>query len=255
MKQPLILSIAGEKSGVGKTTLGAGLVRFLSCATALDGMNLSILVPPKTVGVIKYTRTTLLASLTDAPHLIDQPDKDTAHYHSAGATKVLWVQSPPEDLPALLSHALQQLGMCDIILVEGNSPIEFLQPDGVICIVSSGAVPVKQSARKALETADLIAVAPGGSFAGTVRQIPVIQLPDLSPNTDSGALHPLVQHMDDILMKKKIETLLKEHAENGRITCTAARSIAEDLGVAYASVGSVANDLNLKVKHCELGCF
>jgi LAO/AO transport system kinase len=218
-------------------------------------MGLSVLAPPKTVGVIKYTRTALHATVTDAPHLIDQPDKDTARYHTAGASKVLWMQSPPEDLPLVLSHALQQLEGCDIIIVEGNSPIEFLRPDGVICIVSSGAVPSKPSARKALQIADLIAVAPGGSFPDTAREVPVVHLPDLSHNTESGALHPLVQYMDDILTKKKITALLTERAENGRITCTAARSIAEELGIAYALVGAAANELNIKVKQCELGCF
>jgi len=255
MIQPLILSIAGEKSGVGKTTLGAGLVSYLTGSEFPDAKNLSMLAPPKTVGVIKYTRTALLASLTDAPHLIDQPDKDTALYHAAGAAKVLWMQSPPEDLPALLAHALQQLGMYDIVLVEGNSPIEFLRPDAVICIVSSDAVPVKQSAGKALQEADLIAVAPGGSFSDNARAVPVVYLPDLLHQTDSGALHPLVQRMDDILIKKKIAALLTERAENGRISCTAARSIAEELGVAYAMIGTAANELNIKVNHCELGCF
>lgn len=255
MTHPLIISIAGEKSGVGKTTLGGELVRYLSGNTASNRGSLSVLAPPKTVGVIKYTRTALHASVTDAPHLIDQPDKDTARYHAAGAAKVLWMQSPPDDLPVLLSHALQQLEGYDIIIVEGNSPIEFLRPDGVICIVSSGAAPSKQSACKALQIADLIAVAPGGSFSGTAREVPVVQLPDLSHNTDSGALHPLVQHMDDILAKKKTAALLTERADNGRISCTAARSIAEELGVAYSLIGAVANELKIKVKHCELGCF
>lgn len=254
-KQPIILSIAGEKSGVGKTTLGAGLVRFLSGATAPDGASLSVLAPPKTVGVIKYTRTALHASVTDAPHLIDQPDKDTARYHAAGATKVLWMQSPRDDLQVLLDHALQQLAECDVIIVEGNSPIEFLRPDAVICIVSSGAAPGKQSACKALQIADLIAIAPGGSCPDTAREVPAVHLPDLSHNTDSGALHPLVRHMDDILAKKNISNLLTERADGGRITCSAARSIAEELGVAYSLVGAVANELKIKVKSCELGCF
>jgi len=251
----IILSIAGEKSGIGKTTLGAGLVSYLSGHLASNTKNLCFLAPPKTVGVIKYTRTAIHASLTDAPHLIEQPDKDTARYHSAGAAQVLWVQSPREDLPELLSHAVEQLDGCDVVIVEGNSPIEFLRPDAVICIVSSGAVPVKQSAGKALQAADLIAVAPGGSFPDNARAVPVVFLPDLLHQTDSGALHPLVQRMDDILIKKKIAALLTERADNGRISCTAARSIAEELGVAYAMIGATANELNIKVKHCELGCF
>lgn len=251
----IILSIAGEKSGIGKTTLGAGLVGYLSGRMAADAKKLSFLAPPKTVGVIKYTRTAFHASLTDAPHLIDQPEKDTARYHGAGATQVLWVQSPREDLPELISHAMKQLDGCDVVIVEGNSPIEFLRPDAVICIVSSSAVPVKQSAGKALQQADLIAVAPGGSFPDNARGVPVVFLPDLLHQTDSGALHLLVQRMDDILIKKKIAALLTERADNGRISCTAARSIAEELGIGYAMIGATADELGIKVKHCELGCF
>jgi LAO/AO transport system kinase len=50
------------------------------------------------------------------------------------------------------------------------------------------------------------------------------------------------------------EKLLKKAGEK-RITCADAREIAEDLGVPYKEVGEAADELGVKIKDCELGCF
>jgi len=50
------------------------------------------------------------------------------------------------------------------------------------------------------------------------------------------------------------ERLLKIAAE-GRITCAAARKIAEELGVGYKEVGAAADELKIKIRDCQLGCF
>jgi LAO/AO transport system kinase len=55
--------------------------------------------------------------------------------------------------------------------------------------------------------------------------------------------------------KKEIENILKERSEKGSITCRDARNIAEKLKVPYKEVGRTANELKIKIKDCELGCF
>lgn len=55
--------------------------------------------------------------------------------------------------------------------------------------------------------------------------------------------------------KKEIENILKTRSAEGRITCSDARTIAEKLGVPYKEVGKTANELKIKIKDCELGCF
>ncbi len=254
MNHPLILCIGGEKSDIGKTTLGAAFIRLLS-APFPRAEHLILLKPPKRFGAIKYTKTAFYANITDAPHLVTQPEKDTAAYYGAGAERILWVQSPPEQLQELMPKALGMLCDLDIIVVEGNSPIEFLRPDGVICIVSSSAAPSKPSARKALRTADLIVSTSAEQPSGASPAVSCIAMPDLSSAAGTDGLHNLIKRMDDILTKKMIAALLAERSENGRISCAAARAVADELGVAYALVGVSANDLKIKIKQCELGCF
>ncbi|HSW62482.1 MAG TPA: hypothetical protein VLH56_04085 [Dissulfurispiraceae bacterium] len=252
--RPLILCIGGEKSNIGKTTLGAAFIRSLVAPSSPDD-TLVLLKPPKRFGAIKYTKTAFYASITDDPHLIEQPDKDTAEYRAAGAERVLWVQAPPEQLQELMPQAMDMLSDLDIIMVEGNSPIEFLRPDGVICIVSSGAASGKPSARKALQIADLLVSISAEQPLNMSPAIFSVTLSDLSSGAGADGVHRLIRRMDDILIKKKIAALLTERAENGRISCTAARAVAEEIGISYALIGAAADELKIKVKQCELGCF
>ncbi len=56
-------------------------------------------------------------------------------------------------------------------------------------------------------------------------------------------------------MEEKVKEEVDKRAVDGRISCPEARRIAEDLGVTYAEVGRAANELKVKIKDCELGCF
>jgi len=56
-------------------------------------------------------------------------------------------------------------------------------------------------------------------------------------------------------MQEKIQEEVKKKSINGRITCPAARKIAEELSVSYKEVGMAADALNIKITDCELGCF
>lgn len=44
-------------------------------------------------------------------------------------------------------------------------------------------------------------------------------------------------------------------ALEGKISCEAARALADKLGISYALLGEVANELGIKIKACQLGCF
>lgn len=56
-------------------------------------------------------------------------------------------------------------------------------------------------------------------------------------------------------LNPKLVQALKEAAKEGKISCTAARQIAEELRVPVRQVGEAANELKIKIKACELGCF
>ncbi|TEB04579.1 hypothetical protein Psch_03339 [Pelotomaculum schinkii] len=44
-------------------------------------------------------------------------------------------------------------------------------------------------------------------------------------------------------------------AKDGRMSCTEARKLAEELKVPVGSVGEAADELKVKITSCELGCF
>ncbi len=56
-------------------------------------------------------------------------------------------------------------------------------------------------------------------------------------------------------MEEKIKEELSKKSVEGKLTCGAARKVAEDLGVPYSAVGRAANELKIKITDCELGCF
>ena len=55
--------------------------------------------------------------------------------------------------------------------------------------------------------------------------------------------------------REQIMARLKEVAKDGRITCSAARQVAEEMKVSPQVIGPLCNELKLKIKGCELGCF
>ena len=59
--------------------------------------------------------------------------------------------------------------------------------------------------------------------------------------------------MSDI--KQEVLEAVKQAAKDGRLTCTEARKLAEDLKINPSVVGGDANELKIRIKSCELGCF
>lgn len=48
---------------------------------------------------------------------------------------------------------------------------------------------------------------------------------------------------------------LRELAPQGKISCTDARKLAEELDVHPGEIGDLCNELKIKILACELGCF
>lgn len=55
--------------------------------------------------------------------------------------------------------------------------------------------------------------------------------------------------------REKMMLALREAAPAGRISCEAARALAEEINLPYALVGEAANELGVKIFGCQLGCF
>jgi molybdopterin-guanine dinucleotide biosynthesis protein len=135
-----IISVTGAHSKVGKTTL---------CSILLNNL--------RGYGAIKFTKTPLYTSVTDDPDIILQEGKDTAIMSRAGADKVVWIQSGGSELEDALHIAMNRMEGLKGVVVEGNSPVNFLNPDLIIFIVGDDGH-IKPSARDVGEKADIIVI-------------------------------------------------------------------------------------------------
>lgn len=137
---PVIISVTGAHSGAGKTSL---------CSLLLSEL--------RGFGAIKFTKTELYTSVAESSCLLDQKGKDTALMIHAGAEKVVWVQSPVSGLRGALEIALQKFSGARGVIIEGNSPVDFLNPHLVIFIMGPDGT-IKPSARKIIGKADIIVI-------------------------------------------------------------------------------------------------
>lgn len=55
--------------------------------------------------------------------------------------------------------------------------------------------------------------------------------------------------------KEGILQSIRDTAKEGKLSCTAARKIASDHNVPPKVVGDICDELKIKIKACELGCF
>jgi LAO/AO transport system kinase len=251
-RKPFIIGIGGAHSSVGKTGLAVSIIRHLTTRQSAYPFDNR----PR-LGAIKYTKTPLYASLVDDASIIGRESKDTARLSEAGAERVLWIKSPRADLEELVPVALSRLADLDGIVIEGTSAIEFAKPDIVIFIIGESEKTIKPSAKTLLSQADIIIVP---DTEQTVRPVSVPSarlhvLKDYPYVFDDAAIQVIISLMEEIMKTKEIERLLLERAVDARLTCSAARMIAEELKVPYGEVGRTANELKIKIKNCELGCF
>jgi molybdopterin-guanine dinucleotide biosynthesis protein len=138
--KPFVISVTGAHSGVGKTTI---------CSILLEHL--------KGFGAIKFTKTPLYASIVDDIDVLSNEGKDTALYLEAGAKRVVWVRSPYHELAELMSVAFERVGEVQGIIVEGNSPVDFLKPHLIIFIKDRGGE-IKPSAINVSKKADIVII-------------------------------------------------------------------------------------------------
>ena len=134
------MSVTGAHSGIGKTTL---------CSILLKEF--------KGFGAIKFTKTGIYTSVVDSPEVLDKEGKDTSIMMNAGAESVVWVRSPVEDLNDALGIALRKLSGTRGIVIEGNSPVDFLNPHLVIFIIGENG-DIKPTALNLSRRADIVVI-------------------------------------------------------------------------------------------------
>jgi hypothetical protein len=56
-------------------------------------------------------------------------------------------------------------------------------------------------------------------------------------------------------ISEEILEAVKKAAPDNSLSCTVARKLAADLKVSVKVIGEAADQLDIKIKACELGCF
>ena len=251
MGRPLIIGIGGSHSGTGKTTIASMLLSALSSESLNPGAH-------RRWGAIKCTKTALYTSLIDDRAILDRKDKDTGKLLKAGAEEVLWIRGPLEGIKETVSMAIDRLSHLDGIIIEGNSAIEFSNPDVVIFILGiCGEEMEKASALRLIKHADIIVFPRGIMQHNADKNVYSARVVYFDPE-DRKTGQELLACMDEVIEEHildRIKRLLTERTVDGRISCTAAREIAEELKVPLGEVGKAANELKIKIRNCELGCF
>jgi molybdopterin-guanine dinucleotide biosynthesis protein len=153
---PFIIAISGLSSNAGKTTLACELLKSLpgweaikltrghyrSCGKDPNGCCVSDLLRDEPV----------VRSGREANY---EKGKDTGRFWDAGASNVHWVIVGEDQVERGIKEALSRV-KSEGVIVEGNSFLEFIEPDFAIICARAGENKLKSSARRILEKADAL---------------------------------------------------------------------------------------------------
>ena len=57
------------------------------------------------------------------------------------------------------------------------------------------------------------------------------------------------------MSREELQAKIKAAAPQGKISCAAAMRLAEELVISRQDLGKLLNELKIKIKQCQLGCF
>jgi hypothetical protein len=57
------------------------------------------------------------------------------------------------------------------------------------------------------------------------------------------------------MTQEDLKNRIRAAAPEGRISCAAAMRLAEELVISRQDLGKLLNELKIKIKQCQLGCF
>lgn len=153
-----IISITGTASGVGKTTVAQFLLNHFCNLSALKITTKHEGNCPRHSDCDVCEKMTLPYKITVDPIKIEQEGKDTSLFKSAGARKVVWLQTHVDSLEKGIGEALAYFGKNDSILVEGNSFLHTHDADLCILVTTPREHKIKRSTRQIISKIDLAVI-------------------------------------------------------------------------------------------------
>lgn len=55
--------------------------------------------------------------------------------------------------------------------------------------------------------------------------------------------------------ENELKALIMKKQANGKISCKVAFDIAEESGASKGEIGELLNEMRIKIRACQLGCF
>jgi hypothetical protein len=152
-RRPIIVVVSGLSSNTGKTTLACELIHRLPEWEAIKitrGHYRSCGKDPSGCCVSDLLREQPLIRSGRAANY--EFGKDTGRFWDAGAINVHWVIVAENQVEAGINEALSRVKSAGVI-VEGNSILEYVEPDFAIMCARAGENKLKSSARRNLQKA------------------------------------------------------------------------------------------------------
>ncbi|MCJ7652493.1 MAG: hypothetical protein MUO75_02200 [Actinobacteria bacterium] len=139
-----IICVSSSSKKAGKSSLASYLVRELGADFGLKVSSGGTHPTPETI-------------ITD-PAIIEKKGTDTGSLVEAGARTVVWVNAEKSRLSEELERALLLFGGGGLLVAEGNSALEHLDPDLSVFLMAVPFDEFKSSAESALARSDLVLV-------------------------------------------------------------------------------------------------
>jgi len=57
------------------------------------------------------------------------------------------------------------------------------------------------------------------------------------------------------MTQDRIIDAIRSASQDNRLSCAAAHELARELNVSLTEIGSICNELKIKIADCQLGCF
>lgn len=252
-----IITISGANKDIGKSSLAAYLAGH---CRACAGMKVSIHSERPPGEAVVEER--------DPPA---DPETDTGRMVRAGACPVFWVRTTGEDVAADFKEAVSRVE-APVVIVEGNSVLDHLEPDYAVFIMNPTFDDFKPSALRAIEKAHTVVVNGEKDLSGAEALELEREIKKRNPKAKTVVVAELGREraMRMVLSRaagrvggefmsaeteERVREAVKAKAKEGRIPCAVALKLADELGVSSIEVGNAANELDIKIVKCSLGCF
>jgi LAO/AO transport system kinase len=256
-ERPRVITISGANKDIGKSSLAAYLIRHCrSCA----GIKVTVHAErPPGEAVVEE----------ENPPVV--PGTDTARMVEAGASPVFWVRTTLKDMAADLGEIWPRLNT-SIVVVEGNSVLDHVEPDFAVFIMGPTLDDFKPTAFDAVKKAHTVVINGEKDLSGADVMRLEREVKKMNPHAKLVVVSELGRDEAwEIVLSRaagrvggefmsnevdeKVMEAVKSKAVEGRITCAVALKLAEELKVPTMEVGKAANALNIKIEKCSLGCF